>query len=324
MDPISRSVTRMDFNEKVDGHILFCADLKPDGLLYARTLRAARPRAEILSIRLPPLPEGYFTVDRSDVPGVNRIPLVFDDQPFLAEETVRYVGEPILLLVGPDRDVLGDLLGAIEVAYRDLPPILSMDEAARRTEDFLNGDGPWLVVYAYDKGMPDDAIAHAVRVVEDVTETGWQEQAYMEPQSMLGEVDGDRVTVSGSMQCPYYIHSALMRAFGWPAERVRVRQLPTGGGFGGKEEFPSLIGVHAALAAWKTGKPVRIVYDRAEDIACTTKRHPSRIRIRSHLDADGNLLVQEMDVSMDGGAYAGLSSVVLQLSLIHISQGIVR
>ncbi len=318
MDPISRPVPRTDFEEKVDGSMRFCADMAPEGLLYARTLRSARPRARILSIRLPVLPEGYLTVDRSDVPGINRIPLVFDDQPFLAEDTVRYVGEPILLLVGPDRDVIGDLLAAAEVTYQDLPPILSMDEASSRTGDFISDMGACFVAYAYDKGTPDEAIARAVRVVEDVTETGWQEQAYLEPQSMLGEVDGNRVVVSGSMQCPYYIHEALMRAFGWPAERVRVKQLPTGGGFGGKEEFPSLIGVHAALAAWKAGRPVRIVYDRAEDIACTTKRHPSRIRIRSHLDADGNPLAQEMDVSMDGGAYAGLSSVVLQRMIFTV------
>ena len=318
MDPISRPVPRTDFEEKIDGRIRFCADLAPAGLLYARTLRSTRPRARILSIRLPVLPEGYCTVDRTDIPGVNRIPLVFDDQPFLAEDTVNYIGEPILLLVGPDRDVLGGLLAAIKVAYRDLPPILSMDEAEGRTDDFITGNGACFVSYAYDKGQPDAAMAHAVRVVEDVTETGWQEQAYLEPQSMLAEVDGERIVVSGSMQCPYYIHGALMRAFGWPAERVRVRQLPTGGGFGGKEEFPSLIGVHAALASWKTGRPVRIVYDRAEDIACTTKRHPSRIRIRSHLDADGNLLAQEMDVSMDGGAYSGLSSVVLQRMIFTV------
>ncbi len=81
----------------------------------------------------------------------------------------------------------------------------------------------------------------------------------------------DGVTVWGSMQCPYYVHKALVKLFGLPEEKIRVIQTETGGGFGGKEEYPSLIAGHAALLAWKSGKPVKMIYDRAEDMVATTK-----------------------------------------------------
>lgn len=118
-------------------------------------------------------------------------------------------------------------------------------------------------------------------MIEDELRTGYQEHVYLEPQAMLGIYDGECVSVYGSMQCPYYIHSGLKQALGWGDDRMRVVQLPTGGGFGGKEEYPSIPGVHAALAAIKTGKPVQLVFDRPEDIRASTKRHPSIIRLKA-------------------------------------------
>jgi CO/xanthine dehydrogenase Mo-binding subunit len=125
------------------------------------------------------------------------------------------------------------------------------------------------------------------------------------------------VTVWGSMQCPYYIHKALKAVFGFADDRVRVVQTETGGGFGGKEEYPSMIAAHAALLAWKSGRPVKLIYDRAEDMAATTKRHPSRTRHRTAVDREGKLLAMDIDFAIDGGAYATLSAVVLSRGTIH-------
>src|ERR687889_747554 len=121
----------------------------------------------------------------------------------------------------------------------------------------------------------------------------------------------------GSVECPYYVHKALASLFALPPERIRVVQMETGGGFGGKEEYPSIIAGHAALLAWKSGRPVKIVYDRAEDMAATTKRHPSRTRHRTAVSRDGKLLAMEIDFVVDGGAYATLSAVVLSRGTIH-------
>ncbi len=119
------------------------------------------------------------------------------------------------------------------------------------------------------------------------------------------------------MQCPYYVHKALVKLFALPDEKIRIIQTETGGGFGGKEEYPSLIAGHAALLAWKSGKPVKIIYDRAEDMVATTKRHPSRTRHKTAVTKDGKLLAVEIDFVIDGGAYCTLSPVVLSRGTIH-------
>ena len=322
-DILREHAARFDFRDKVTGSARYCADLFPDGMLFARTLRSQRPRAWLRSVHVPPLPEGYTVIDYRDIPHKNVVPIVMEDQPFFAEKTVNYIGEPILLVAGPDREVLKAMLEQIRVEYEERTPVLTLEEAMTRTSDFLFENKPWFVEYEYGEGDMEAAARQAVRCVEEEFRTGYQEHAYIEPQSMIAAVEDGIITVRGSMQCPYYIKEALAQALGWSEERIRVIQLPTGGGFGGKEEFPSIPAVHAALAAIKTGKPVQLVYDRQEDILCTTKRHPALIRIKSHLDASNRILAREIDIAADAGAYAGLSSVVLQ-RMIYSAFGVYR
>ncbi|HYA62508.1 MAG TPA: molybdopterin cofactor-binding domain-containing protein, partial [Candidatus Sulfotelmatobacter sp.] len=154
--------------------------------------------------------------------------------------------------------------------------------------------------------------------VEAEYTTGAQEQLYIENNGMIASLDPQQgITVWGSLQCPYYVHKALMKLCNLPADRVRVVQMETGGAFGGKEEYPSMIAAHAALLAMKSGKPVKIIYDRMEDMTATTKRHPSRTRHRTAVSKDGKILGGEIDFTTDGGAYATLSSVVLSRGAIH-------
>ncbi len=164
-----------------------------------------------------------------------------------------------------------------------------------------------------------DAVwSQAAHIVEGEYATGAQEQLYIEPNGMVAVANAeDGVTVWGSMQCPYYVHKALVALFGLPPEKIRVIQQETGGAFGGKEEYPSMIAGHAALLAWKSGCPVKLIYDREEDMAATTKRHPSRTRHKTAVAADGKLLAMDIDFAIDGGAYATLSAVVLSRGTIH-------
>jgi CO/xanthine dehydrogenase Mo-binding subunit len=164
----------------------------------------------------------------------------------------------------------------------------------------------------------DAAWQQAAHIVEGEYRTGAQEQLYIETNGVIATANpDDGVTIWGSMQCPYYIHKALLKAFPLPPEKIRVVQMETGGGFGGKEEYPSMIAGHAALLAWKSGKPVKLIYDRAEDMTATTKRHPSRTRIQTAVSGDGTLLAMDIEFVVDGGAYATLSSVVLSRGTIH-------
>ena len=194
----------------------------------------------------------------------------------------------------------------------------TIDEALARARDHLGHRQHLQDAIRSARATSTRRFATASIVVEGEYETGAQEQLYIEPNGMLAVADPQHgVTVWGSMQCPYYIHKALAALFGLPAERIRVVQMETGGGFGGKEEYPSMIAGHAALLAWKSGRPVKMIYDRAEDMAATTKRHPSRTRHRTAVTRDGRLLAMDIDFVIDGGAYCTLSPVVLSRGTIH-------
>ena len=154
--------------------------------------------------------------------------------------------------------------------------------------------------------------------MEGTYRTGHQEHIYIECNAMTAwfEADGTLV-VAGSMQCPYYVHKSVVHAFGLPEEKVRIKATAVGGGFGGKEDFPSVIALHAALLARAAGRPVRLAYDRHEDIVGTTKRHPAVVRAVAGVGRDGTFQALDLEVTMDGGAYLTLSPVVLSRALLH-------
>ncbi|MEP6800739.1 MAG: molybdopterin cofactor-binding domain-containing protein, partial [Acidobacteriota bacterium] len=154
-------------------------------------------------------------------------------------------------------------------------------------------------------------------VVEGEYRTGHQEQLYIECNGVIAVPENGGITVYGSLQCPYYVHKALVVLLGLPPEKVRVVQTETGGGFGGKEEYPSMLAGHAAILALKANRPVKMVYDRVEDMLATTKRHPSVVRHRTGVTSAGEILAMDIDVLMDGGAYLTLSPVVLSRGVLH-------
>jgi CO/xanthine dehydrogenase Mo-binding subunit len=221
------------------------------------------------------------------------------------------------LLAHPDKYLLEEARRAVRIETEPLPAVFTIADSLARKE-LIWGEDNVFKSFHVEKGNVDAVWSGADFIVEGEYETGAQEQLYIEPQGMIAQANpADGVTVWGSLQCPYYVHKALVRLFGLPKERIRVVQTETGGGFGGKEEYPSMLACHAALLAWKSGKPVKMIYDRAEDMAATTKRHPSRTRHRTAVSRDGKLLAMEIDFSLDGGAYETLSPVVLSRGTIH-------
>jgi len=294
-------------------------DLRFEGMIYGATVRSPAPRGRIKAVRFA---EGirwheFTIVQACDIPGTNCIALILDDQPCLADSVVNHPEEPVVLLAHPDRYLLEEARRAVEIDIEPLPAVLSID-ASLRGDVVVWGKDNVFKEYRVEKGNVDSVWARADCVVQGEYDTGAQEQLYIEPNGMIGIASPERgVTVWGSMQCPYYVHKALKTVFGLADEQVRVIQTETGGGFGGKEEYPSMIAAHAALLAWKSGRPVKIVYDRAEDMTATTKRHPSRTRHRTAVSKDGKLLAMEIDFVIDGGAYATLSPVVLSRGTIH-------
>jgi CO/xanthine dehydrogenase Mo-binding subunit len=320
MEPlVGRSVPRSEGRAKVTGQARYVDDFVLPGMLFGTTVRSPVPRGRLLGVDFDPaIPWDEFTiVTAADVPGRNRVALILDDQPYLADEVVNHREEPIVLLAHPDRLLLEEARRAVHVRIDPLPAIFSIDEALA-AETVVWGRDNIFKSYRVARGDVDAACASAAHVVEGVYETGAQEQLYIEPNGMLAVADPDSgVTVWGSLQCPYYVHNALAPLFGLPLHKIRVVQMETGGGFGGKEEYPTIIAGHAALLAWKAGRPVKLIYDRAEDMVATTKRHPSRTRIRTAVDGSGRLTAMDIDFVIDGGAYCTLSPVVLSRGTIH-------
>src|SRR5438034_8092394 len=303
---------------KLTGRERYLDDLPLGDFLWGATVRSPASRGRVTAVRFG---KGvgwsqFVVVDAKDIPGPNEILLIEHDQPVLAAGYVRHVHEPVVLLAHGDRVALRRGVAAVTIEVAPEPAALDF-RVPPRPDQIQYGADNVLKHLRIEKGDVERALQQAPVVVEGVYETGAQEHVYLEPQGMIAHLDGDVLVVRGSMQCPYYVLKAVMHALGRDDRRVRVVQAPTGGGFGGKEEYPSTIALHAALLALKSGRSVKLVYDRAEDMAATTKRHPARVRHRTGLTRDGKLLAQDIEVLMDGGAYVTLSPVVLSRGIIH-------
>ena len=319
MSFLGKSVPRKEGRKKVTGEALYVDDLPFPGMLHGATVRSSVARGKIKKISFGGgLPWDEFTiVTAKDIPGANHVALILEDQPYLAATEINHPEEPVVLLAHPDKYLLEEARRNVSIEVEELRAVLSLEDSLAKKE-IIWGEDNTFKTFLVNKGDVDGAWSKADLIIEGEYETGAQEQLYIEPNgavAIANETDG--VTVWGSMQCPYYVHKALVKLFALPEERIRVIQTETGGGFGGKEEYPSLIAGHAALLAWKSGKPVKIIYDRAEDMVATTKRHPSRTRHKTAVTKDGKLLAMEIDFVIDGGAYCTLSPVVLSRGTIH-------
>src|SRR5438067_12954867 len=302
---VGRNVLRMEGVDKVTGAARYIDDLRFAGLLHGLTIRSTIPCGRILDIRTNVKTSGFTVVDYHDIPGRNVVALIDDDQPALAARESRHVAEPIVLLAHADRDAL--LAADVRIDYEATTPHYDPETSPTIFKTI-----------AIEKGELRTGFAAADVVVEGEYRTGHQEQLYIETNGVIAvPEDEGAMTVYGSMQCPYYVHRALKVLLDLPDDKVRVVQTETGGGFGGKEEYPSMIAGHAALVAIKAQRPVKLVYDRVEDMLATTKRHPAVIRHRTGVKRDGTLTAIDIDAVIDGGAYATLSAVVLSRGVIH-------
>ncbi len=305
MPAVGTSVARKDGIGKANGTTKYADDLAFPGMLHGRTIRSTIARGRITNIRLDFDTTGFTIVDYRDIPasGRNIVALIEDDQPFLVEQEVRHVAEPVVLLAHHDREVL--LAANVVIEYDVEEPEYDPERSTVSLKSL-----------AIHKGNLDAGFAEADVIVEGTYRTGHQEHVYIEPNGVIAVPENGGVAVHGSIQCPFYVHKALKSLLGKDAW-IRVVQTETGGGFGGKEEYPSMLAGHATLLALKSGRPVKIIYDRTEDMIATTKRHPSIVRHRTGVKRDGTLVAMDVDIVLDGGAYITLSPVVISRGSIH-------
>ena len=316
---VGTSVPRKEGRDKVTGRAKYIDDMSLPDMVFGATVRSRVPRGKIKQITFGEgVPwDDFVIVSAKDIPGQNCIALIVDDQPCLADGIVNHPEEAILLLAHPNRHLLSKAVQAVNVEYEELSAVFSIEES-ERADRIIWGSENTFKRYLVEKGDVDNVWAKADYIVEGEYTTGAQEQLYIENNGVIASYDPQKgITLWGSLQCPYYVHKALMKLCSLPADKVRVVQTETGGAFGGKEEYPSMIGGHAALLAMKAKRPIKIIYDRLEDMVATTKRHPSRTRHRTAVSRDGKILGGEIEFVIDGGAYTTLSPVVLSRGTIH-------
>lgn len=316
---VGAPVPRKEGVEKLLGVARYVDDIEREGLWHGATVRSTVPRALIRSVRFDRSIDWseFVIVTAADIHGENHIPLIFTDQPCLADGKVNHCDEAILLLAHPDKHKVRQAVNAVQIEYDLLPTVFTIEESEQQ-ETIVWGKDNLIKSFLLQKGDVDAAWAGAASIVEGEYRTGAQEHLYIENNGIIAEYSEESgLTVWGSLQCPFYVHRALLAVFNLPAEKVRVLQTETGGAFGGKEDYPSTLASHAALLAMKSAHPVKMVYDRVEDLAATTKRHPSRVRHRTALDENGKLLAMDIELATDGGAYSTLSSTVLSRATLH-------
>ena len=239
---ISRTIPRPDGVAKAGGGAAYIADIPYETALTARFYRSTFSRGRLTAVHIPNLPDGYFVVDHTDVPANNHVALIKTDWPAFASDEIRYKGQIILIVAGPDPREVDRILGEITVDYEPIPPAVTLDEGLACVGGAMHGTDNLYADITVVKGDPDRAFTEADRVIEGTYETGFQEQLYMEPQGLVvwPEADGHKVVIHGSLQCPYYVKHAVEETIG-PGYAVQVIEATTGGAFGGKEDYPEIM-----------------------------------------------------------------------------------
>jgi len=320
---VGQGIERLDGDEKVRGLAQYADDIPVPDAWYGEVVRSPVAHGRLIRLHFDPAFDfnRVCVVTPPDIPGQNIVDLMGRDMPFIADGEIQYRGEPLALVAAPTRALAREAAAHIKPEIENLPALLTLREVISR---YLDGakDLKELAAQTIVKGDIEQGFAAADRIIEGEYWAGHQEQLYIEPQGMVAipEPDGG-VFIQGSLQCPYYIAPELMITLDLPLEKIRVKQTAVGGAFGGKEEFPTLIAGYCALLALKCGKPVKIIYDRHQDILFTTKRHPVWTRQRTGVKNDGTITAMQVDFVLDGGAYTTLSPVVMYRGILHTTLG---
>ncbi len=319
---IGTEVKRVDAVQKAIGTAKFVGDYDMKGMLYGALVLSGHPRALVKRIdtsKAKDLKGVRAVLTHKDIPGENQLGEVVQDMPCLIPEggEVRYHGDVVALIAADNPKTAEKAVELVEVEYERLTPVLTIEESLEGTEK-VHPSGNILTSKKVRKGNTEKGFESSALVFEDDFYAHYQEQAYLEPQGILAIPDNDsEMTIYGSMQCPFYVQSAVPKVLGLPMNSVRVIQAEVGGAFGGKEDVPSYVASQCALLAYHTKRPVLLVYSREVDIQTTSKRHPVKSHYKIGLSQDGKINAVEVTAHMDVGAYATLSPIVMYRTLVH-------
>jgi xanthine dehydrogenase D subunit len=307
---VGTSPRRPDGTVKVRGEFAYSSDLWHEDMVWGVTLRSPHPYARITGIDITEalaVPGVYAVLTHEDVPGVNRYGLEHTDQPVLADDVVRYQGEPVALVAADHPETARRAMKRIVVSYEELSPVTD-SEAAVAGEGASLHDGGNVVRHVKIRRGPQDLTADVV--VSGVYEVGMQDQAFLGPESGLAVPDTEGgVDLYVATQWLHVDQQQIVAALGLPIEKVRLTLGGVGGAFGGREDLS--MQVHACLLALHTGKPVKMVYNREESFYGHVHRHPAKMYYEHGATRDGRLVYVRTRLFLDGGAYASSTGAVV-------------
>ena len=318
---VGAPVRRVDGDDKVTGRAVYLDDLRVPGVLHAALVFPGCAHAELLEVdasAAESMAGVRAVITADDIPGENQVGVVSPDQPLLPFDRIRYEGDAVAVVVADSPAAARDAASAVRVDVRELPGVFDAVRAMEPDAPLVHDGGNTFLHDRVRKGDVDAGFEDADIVVERTFRTHHQEHCYLEPLSAVAvPEDGGSMTIYGTMQCPFYVQKAVAGVLGLPLASVRVIQTVTGGGFGGKEDVPSEICACAALAAWKTGLPVKLVYTREEDFLRSSKRHPMEVTFKLGARRDGTFTAASTRAIADAGAYCTLTPVVVFRAAAH-------
>ncbi len=316
---IEDRITRVDAKAKARGEAEYVSDMSFPDMLYSYMIRSSIPRGKIVSISMPELPDGYYFISAKDIPegGKNELWMIQKDWRAFADGDVRYVGETIALLIGPDRRTLKFIKDRIKIKYEEAVPAVSIDDSINCVGGPIIGDNNVMCTLFCEKGKPmDDVFSQSDEIVEETIETGFQEHVHLETNGAIATEEDGKLVIYASAQCPFYIRKSVASLVNEPYENIIVRQTTTGGAFGGKENFPDVLAGPLLVAEKIIRKPIKMIFDREEDMLYSVKRHPSKIEFKTAIK-DGKIAGIKAIVRYNVGAYLSSSFVVLQRGVFH-------
>ena len=319
---IGGHVHRVDVAEKVQGFGLYPDDVYLEGMIYASAVRSAHPRAIVKAIHraealaLPGV-VGVFTAE--DIPGQNKVGHLTKDWDTMIPVggMTHYLGDAICIVAAESQEILEKAKRMVQVEYEVLTPVRSPQEAMAFDAPLVHRSGNLLAHKHIQRGNAALAIARSPHVLPRRFTTPYTEHAFLEPECAVAYPDGDGVCILSSDQSAYDTQHETAPMLGLPPEKVKVKNMLVGGGFGGKEDVT--VQHQAALVAYLTKRPVKVKLSRAESILIHPKRHPMEMEFAMGCDENGVIQGVAANVIADTGAYASLGGPVLERACTHAS-----
>ena len=320
LDIVGKSVEKKDALSKVLGTALYSADMELENMLYGAVKRSTVASAILKGIdtsKAKALPGVVSVLTAKDIPGDNRVGIIFKDEPVLVDDEIRRIGDALAIVAAETKEIAEQALDLIEVDYEELEGIFTIEDALKEGVHPIHGTSNILQTKDLIFGNAEEAFKQCDVIVENTYNTSYVAHMFIEPEAGLAKYEDGVLTFWSSTQNPHFDRGEVARMLKLPQSRVRSIQATTGGGFGGKLDIS--VQCHASLLAYHTGRPVKFTRNREESMVASSKRHPMTMTVKTGATKDGKLLAMEAHIIGDTGAYASYGPAVIARAMTHIT-----